>query len=98
MGQGTIVHGHYDIDIVLNEQVTSAKTSRQTFAILGKIREADHLQLREPDQRLRDKARAIVREIHPELCFWGLNHRRPMQNNKKKLAGRNERLELIEKL
>ena len=83
----------------INEQVTSAKTSRQTFAILGKIREADHLQLREPDQRLRDKARAIVREIHPELCFWALNDCESMQysksNPKEKWAAHDERLKVL---
>ena len=33
----------------------------------------------------------------PELCFWGLNDRHPMKHNKKKLAGRNERLATLEK-
>ena len=76
----------------ISKRAIGKKISKQTFAILPKVCEVD--QLLQGDE----KARVIVREVHPELCFWGLNHRRPMQNNKKKLAGRNERLELIEKL
>ena len=36
-----------------------------------------------------------VREIHPEILFWALNGRKPIQHNKKKLVGRNERMKLL---
>src|SRR5262249_54579124 len=38
--------------------------SRQTFNILSKIREADDL------LQARPELRPVVREIHPELCFY----------------------------
>ena len=62
--------------------------SKQTFAIVPKIREVDSL--------LRDspKARRLVREVHPEVCFRALAGR-PMKYSKKKKAGLNERREVL---
>jgi predicted RNase H-like nuclease len=34
-------------------------------------------------------------EVHPEVCFWALNGECPMAHNKKKEAGRNDRLKLL---
>ena len=83
----------------LNKDVTSKRTkgkkevglSRQTFALIPKIHDADEL------LRKSDKARNTICEVHPELCFWGLNDRHPMQHNKKQRAGRNERLAVLQK-
>ena len=63
--------------------------SMQTFAIVPKIREVDSL--------LRDsrKARRLVREVHPEVCFRALAGR-AMKYSKKKLAGFNERREVLQ--
>jgi len=36
-----------------------------------------------------------VREIHPEISFWALNGKKPMQYNKRKPLGRKERMELL---
>ena len=68
------------------------KLSRQAWAIVPKCREVDRL--------LRDdaKARRIVREVHPELCFWALAGRRPMQNSKKEEQGIRERLEVLKQV
>jgi predicted RNase H-like nuclease len=38
----------------------------------------------------------VLRESHPELCFWALNGNRAMQYNKKKRAGQQERLAVLE--
>jgi predicted RNase H-like nuclease len=58
--------------------------SKQTFAILPKIREIDCLLQRRP--ALRD----VVREVHPEVCFAELvGH--PMTHRKASLPGREER-------
>jgi predicted RNase H-like nuclease len=60
--------------------------SRQTWAIVCKIKEVDdHLQ-RCP------ALREIVREVHPEVCFRELADR-PMNFSKKKRKGREERLQ-----
>jgi predicted RNase H-like nuclease len=34
-------------------------------------------------------------EVHPEVCFWALNHKRPITPNKKKETGLNERPRLL---
>lgn len=63
------------------------KLSKQSFFIMPKIREVDRAMSLELQQR--------VREIHPELSFWALAGGRPAKNNKKNLAGRNERISLL---
>ena len=64
----------------------------QTFAIVSKIHEVDSLLRRDA------KARRLVREIHPEVCFWALNGCKPMKHSKKKKAGFCERLDVLERI
>jgi predicted RNase H-like nuclease len=66
--------------------------SQQAFAITSKIREIDDF------LSANINARKIVREIHPELCFWGLNQRQAMTNPKKTEAGFEERIQVLEQL
>jgi len=66
--------------------------SRQAFAIIPKIREVDELLLEN------EKARRLVREIHPEVCFWALNCGRAMRANKKKKEGFEERMAVLRRL
>jgi predicted RNase H-like nuclease len=63
--------------------------SIQAWGIVPKIREVDRL-LRADPGRCR-----IVREAHPELCFFVLNGGRPMREPKKTAAGRAERMALL---
>ena len=58
--------------------------SKQTYAILPKIREIDAL------LQTRTELRAVVREIHPEVSFAQLAGR-PMIHPKSSKAGREER-------
>ena len=74
----------------LNKEATGKKLSWQTFSILPKIRAVDDLLRRDA------KAREIVREVHPELCFWALNNKEPMRHNKGKSAGFEERMAVLE--
>ena len=76
----------------LSRGATGKALSRQSFAILQRCREVDRL--------LRDdaKARRIVREIHPEVCFWAFAGRRAMEHNKKKEEGFRERIELLKRI
>jgi len=60
-----------------------AGMSHQAFGILPKIREVDQLMTPEVQE--------TVREIHPELCFYGLTGH-PMHHNKKSTEGKAERL------
>lgn len=75
-----------------SREATGGKAvSVQTFAIVPKIREVDSL--------LRcDKARRLICEIHPEVCFWALNGCKPMKHSKKKKAGFCERLDVLERI
>ena len=63
--------------------------TKQTFAIVPKISEVDELLRGVP------KARGLVREIHPEVCFASLAGWRPMKHNKKKAAGFEERCAVL---
>jgi predicted RNase H-like nuclease len=63
--------------------------SIQAWAIVPKIREVDRLLRGHPTWR------GIVREAHPELCFFFLNGRRPLREPKKTAGGRAERVALL---
>jgi predicted RNase H-like nuclease len=68
------------------KRLTGKGISRQAFAIVPKVREVDELLGR--NERLRE----MVREVHPELCFWALNGRQSMQHRKKCAEGHAERM------
>jgi predicted RNase H-like nuclease len=40
-------------------------------------------------------ARKVFKEIHPEVCFWGLAGKRPMEGNKKDWVGMEERITVL---
>ncbi|MGH9379925.1 MAG: DUF429 domain-containing protein [Thermoanaerobaculia bacterium] len=73
----------------INERRTGRRLSRQSWAIAGKIHEVDQF-LREDPQR-----QVFLREAHPEVLFWALNDRRPVFSKKKRVHGRNERLDIL---
>ena len=75
-----------------NQQSTGKKVSKQIFNIFGKIREIDEL------VRKDQKARALLRETHPEVCFWSLNGRGAMLAKKKKPSGLEERVAVLEQV
>ena len=74
-----------------NWKASGKRLSKQTYAIMPKIREVDGL--------LRGSARArrIVREVHPEICFWALAGSSPMRHNKKTRRGFDERVAVLER-
>ncbi len=63
------------------------RLNKQSFFLLEKIRQVDDLMTPVLQNR--------VREIHPEISFWALNNKKPMQHNKRKLTGRKERVKLL---
>ena len=73
-------------EITLRED--GRKVSVQAWALHPKISAVDELVRRTGDRR--------VREVHPEVCFWAWNGRRPMAAAKKTPAGKAERLALAE--
>ena len=75
----------------INQQLTGKRLSVENWNIIPKIREMDCL--------LSDDASAKgrIKEIHPELCFWGLAGR-PMQYAKKRDEGLSERTQLLQSI
>ena len=75
----------------INQRLTGKRLSVENWNIIPKIREMDCL--------LSDDASAKgrIREIHPELCFWGLAGR-PMQHAKKRSEGLSERTQLLQSI
>ena len=83
----------------VERRYASRGISIQAFSIAPKINKVDKV-MRNLDPDVRSK----IREVHPELCFWALNGKKPMEYSKKKKPGDvkyfgiNERLEVLDKL
>ncbi|MCH8064863.1 MAG: DUF429 domain-containing protein [Chloroflexi bacterium] len=77
----------YDQACVLSLAACGKKLSKQAFAILPKIREADEAMTPAVQER--------VREVHPEVSFWALNDHQPLEHAKLKPDGAAERLRLL---
>lgn len=76
----------------INNSITGRKLSRQTLSIIPKIKQVD--QLLSTDTNVR----SIIREIHPELCFWALNCGEPMKFKKKAEDGFSERKQVLRRV
>ena len=63
--------------------------TRQTFGIIPKIDEVDKALSSD------ENASSKVREAHPEVCFWALNGKTPMQHGKRDALGFEERIETL---
>ena len=74
----------------ISRKKTGKALSRQTYAILGKIKEVDDL------LRICTKAKCMVYEVHPEICFWALAGEKLMRHSKKKCEGHRERIKVLE--
>lgn len=72
----------------VNLQNTGRGLSKQSFEIMQKINEVDEFVRNKGSQR-------IIREMHPEVCFWALNGYEPMMHNKKTPGGILERTLLL---
>lgn len=69
-----------------NEAQLGVRIAKQAWNISPKIREVDAwLLAHDPQQQL-------VRECHPELAFWAMNHAQPMRDRKASEAGATQRL------
>ena len=80
----------YEEAIQINRSRTGRGISKQTWAIMPKIREVDEL------LGGSDSARDLLIEVHPELLFWSLNEGVAMVHRKKGTLGMSERLSLLE--
>jgi predicted RNase H-like nuclease len=77
-----------------NHEATQGRRSltRQSWAITPKIREVNECLAG------RKSPLPGVREMHPEVCFWSLNGRRPLRHGKKTDEGYRERAALLSRL
>jgi len=90
--RGAVHAETYDEANRVNKELTTKGIPPVTWGIVSKIKEIDVF-LSENIE-----ARAKIREVHPEICFWGLNGGCEMQYNKKKMEGFKERKLLLEDL
>ena len=67
-----------------NVQETGQGLSQQAWGIAPKIKEVD--------DAITPDCQQWAFEVHPEVCFWALNQRRPMTYNKKTKKGAAERI------
>ena len=66
--------------------------TQQTYHIMDKIAEVDEIM----SNRCRE-ASPKVREVHPEICFWALNGKKPMRHSKRDYKGIRERMEVLKR-
>jgi predicted RNase H-like nuclease len=74
-----------------NKEATGRGLSKQSFSIMPKIREVDDF-IQSNNYNPRKKR---IREVHPEVCFWGLNGCTEMEYKKKSALGICERMQLL---
>lgn len=71
----------------INRQKTTRGLSQQAWGIAPKIKQVE--------DAIRPDCQGWALEVHPEVCFWALNQRRPMLNNKKTKEKTAERITLL---
>ena len=79
----------YEEACMVNQEVNNKKISKQTWNIVPKIRELEKFLV--SNTYYLNK----IRESHPEICFWALSSRNPMQHSKKTEKGILERLKIL---
>ncbi len=72
---------------VLNREITGVGISKQTWNIVPKIKEIDLYLLNHQD--------FTIREVHPELCLYYLNHHQCPKDKKKTASGQSTRLSIL---
>lgn len=87
-----IDEGDYLAANAASKRLSGKGLSKQAFAITPKIKEVDDL------MRTSSKARSIVREVHPEVCFYGLAGGSPMRHKKSLQAGFDERMVVLRRV
>jgi predicted RNase H-like nuclease len=75
--------------VKINQRLTGRGISKQSWAIAPRIRAIDGL------LQVDAKLRGLLRECHPEVCFWALNGGTPMAHSKKTAEGRSERMAVL---
>ena len=79
----------YDNAKQLSYQLTGKKISKQSFFIMPKVAEANAFVARYRSDSL------IIREVHPEICFWSLNNNQAIMPSKTTVDGYRQRLAVL---
>ena len=74
----------------INHDKTGRGLSQQAFGIIPKIKQVD--------DAITSECQKWAFEVHPEVCFWALNQRRPMKYNKKTREGAAQRITLLSRV
>ena len=74
---------------LLSRTAAGKGISKQAFAISPKIEQVDALFRRCP------RARRLIREVHPEVCFWALAGGSPMAEKKDEVQGYSDRVDVL---
>jgi predicted RNase H-like nuclease len=77
----------YSDACTVKSRVTTKKISQQAWGIAPKIRQVD--------DAIRTECQDWVYEVHPEVSFWAMAGKHPMEHRKKLQTGHNERLTLL---
>ncbi|MFT4560909.1 MAG: putative RNase H-like nuclease [Gammaproteobacteria bacterium] len=88
--RGVLDCDDYASALAENRRLSGKGFSKQAFGIIRKIREVDELLANGTGSKV------IVREIHPELCFWAFAGGHAMTHSKKTQAGFLERLAVLQ--
>lgn len=88
--RGVFACADYSAANAMSRQLTGKGLSKQMWHIMPKIREVDDALRDEP------RLRGVVRECHPEICFWGLGGG-VIGENKKTPEGFAARLAVLER-
>lgn len=83
----------YAAALGMERGVAGKGISKQAFAIAPKIAEVDSVMLSRTKNMNPE-----IREVHPELCFWGLNYTKPIEFSKKTPQGEDERVRILRRL
>ncbi len=83
---------NYKEALEINKRLTGKGFSKQTWYIIPKIREVNQLILEDMSARLR------IKEIHPEICFWALANKNPMEHSKRTEEGFKERKQVLQSI
>jgi predicted RNase H-like nuclease len=71
-----------------NFKLTGKYISKQAWNICPKIRDVN-------DYVNRQQLGFVIKEMHPEVCFWALNDKQPCKHYKKTQEGKDERLDIL---
>ena len=74
----------------INQRAIGRSVQNQAWRLCPRIREVDDFIALLPDTTV-----GVLRESHPELCFWALNGARPLIESKHSEAGIEARLSLL---